>query len=146
MTNARQRMLFGRTTPCTPSRFLKEIPEKNMEWLSRPQERPIRESWGEDWGDAAYGGYGYSGERTATRAAAPVFQSRPHPAASPAKRAAAPVVQLQAGDGVVHDAFGRGMVLSVRPMGGDALLEVAFDKVGTKKLMLRAASQHLTKE
>ena len=146
MTNARQRMLFGRTTPCTPSRFLKEIPEKNMEWLSRPQERPIRESWGEDWGDAAYGGYGYSPERTATRAAAPVFQSRPHPAASPAKRAAAPVVQLQAGDGVVHDAFGRGMVLSVRPMGGDALLEVAFDKVGTKKLMLRAASQHLTKE
>ena len=28
-----------------------------------------------------------------------------------------------------------GMVLSVRPMGNDALIEVAFDKVGTKKLM-----------
>ena len=42
-----------------------------------------------------------------------------------------------------HDAFGRGLVLSVRPMGGDALLEVAFDTVGTKKLMLKAASHHL---
>ena len=32
--------------------------------------------------------------------------------------------------------FGDGMVLSVRPMGGDALVEVAFDKIGTKQLML----------
>lgn len=46
---------------------------------------------------------------------------------------------------VEHDAFGRGLVLSVRPMGGDALLEVAFDTVGTKKLMLKAASHHLKK-
>ena len=31
--------------------------------------------------------------------------------------------------------FGRGEILSVRPMGADTLYEVAFDKVGTKKLM-----------
>ena len=37
------------------------------------------------------------------------------------------------------------MVLSVRPMGGDAMLEVAFDKVGTKRLMLKMAAQHLQK-
>ena len=49
------------------------------------------------------------------------------------------------GDRVRHAAFGKGMVLSVRPMGGDALVEVAFDKVGTKKLMLKAAGVHLTK-
>ena len=54
-------------------------------------------------------------------------------------------MQLKAGDQVRHSAFGRGMVLSVRPMGGDALIEVAFDKVGTKKLMLKAAGVHLTK-
>ena len=54
-------------------------------------------------------------------------------------------IQLQAGETVEHDAFGRGLVLSVRPMGGDALLEVAFDTVGTKKLMLKAASHHLKK-
>lgn len=54
-------------------------------------------------------------------------------------------MQLSAGDQVCHSAFGQGMVLSVRPMGGDALIEVAFDKVGTKKLMLKAAGAHLTK-
>ena len=54
-------------------------------------------------------------------------------------------MQLRAGDSVRHNAFGDGMVLSVRPMGGDALVEVAFDKIGTKKLMLKVAGTHLTK-
>ena len=61
------------------------------------------------------------------------------------KAASAPLLQLKAGDSVKHKAFGQGMVLSVRPMGNDALLEVAFDQVGTKKLMLKAAGVHLTK-
>ena len=168
MTNARQRMLFGRTTPCAPSRFLKEIPEENMEWLSRPEERPARDSWGDaDWDEStSYSGYrsfgGYGGyaasrrgsrvpERPAREAARPSRETtpaRPLASASTTRRAAsaAPSIRLQAGDSVTHDAFGKGMVLSVRPMGGDALIEVAFDKVGTKKLMLKAASQHLTKE
>ena len=30
-------------------------------------------------------------------------------------------------------------------MGGDALLEVAFDNVGTKRLLLKSASAHMTK-
>ena len=58
----------------------------------------------------------------------------------------APLMQLSAGECVSHDAFGKGMVLSVRPMGNDALIEVAFDKVGTKKLMLKAAGSHLKKQ
>ena len=53
---------------------------------------------------------------------------------------------LSKGDMVEHRSFGRGMVLSVRPMGNDALVEVAFDQVGTKKLMLRAAGAHMTKK
>ena len=54
-------------------------------------------------------------------------------------------MQLNQGDMVQHAAFGKGMVLSVRPMGGDALVEVAFDNVGTKKLMLKSAGKHMTK-
>ena len=46
---------------------------------------------------------------------------------------------------VSHKAFGRGMVLTVTPMGGDALLEIAFDNVGTKKLMLKSAAQYMEK-
>ncbi len=152
LTNARQRTLYGRTTPCMPSRFLNEIPEENMEWLSKPQ--PRSESWEErdsDYGDRGYGSYGGYGQRSA----APVVTRR-EPAepkagalrsaagASKAEpKAAAPRMQIQAGETVEHDAFGRGLVLSVRTMGGDALIEVAFDSVGTKKLMLKMAAQHL---
>jgi DNA helicase-2/ATP-dependent DNA helicase PcrA len=36
---------------------------------------------------------------------------------------------------VTHASFGEGEILSVKPMGADKLIEVMFDKVGTKKLM-----------
>lgn len=55
------------------------------------------------------------------------------------------MLQLQKGDRVRHRTFGEGMVLSLRPMGNDALIEVAFDTAGTKKLMLRTAGAHMTK-
>lgn len=59
---------------------------------------------------------------------------------------AAPVVpELAKGDMVQHTAFGRGMVLTVLKMGGDALLEIAFDQVGTKKLMANTAAAHMKK-
>ena len=152
LTNARQRTLYGRTTPCMPSRFLNEIPEENMEWLSKPQ--PRSESWEErdsDYGDRGYGSYGGYGQRSA----APVVTRREPAepkagalrsaagASKAAPKTAAPRMQIQAGETVEHDAFGRGLVLSVRTMGGDALVEVAFDSVGTKKLMLKMAAQHL---
>ena len=65
------------------------------------------------------------------------------PPAKPAS--AAPLPEFRKGDMVEHRAFGRGMVLSLQKMGGDALVEIAFDGVGTKKLMLRAAAQHMTR-
>ena len=46
---------------------------------------------------------------------------------------------------ISHAAFGRGMVLTVMTMGGDALLEIAFDDIGTRKLMAKAASAHMKK-
>ena len=55
----------------------------------------------------------------------------------------APMLELQQGDMVQHAAFGRGMVLTVTKMGGDALLEIAFDDIGTKKLMAKTASMYL---
>ena len=56
-----------------------------------------------------------------------------------------PAAAFQKGDMVLHKAFGRGLVLTVVPMGGDALLEVAFDGVGTKRLMANTASVHMKK-
>ena len=152
LTNARQRTLYGRTTPCMPSRFLNEIPEENMEWLSKPQ--PRSESWEErdnDYGDRGYGSYGGYGQRTTGSVVTRREPAEPKAgalrsaagASKAAPKAAASRMQIQAGETVEHDAFGRGLVLSVRAMGGDALVEVAFDSVGTKKLMLKMAAQHL---
>ena len=146
MTHVRQRMLFGQTEPKMPSRFLDEIPEKNMQWIGKPE--PRREvRWEDDWS----GGWS-AVPRVMYRDYESKYQQKPESvqrAVSAARRApsatSAPLMQLKAGEQVRHSAFGEGMVLSVRPMGGDALLEVSFDKVGTKKLMLKAAGAHLIK-
>ena len=39
------------------------------------------------------------------------------------------------GDSVTHPVFGNGFILSAKQMSNDVMYEVAFDKVGTKKIM-----------
>ena len=57
----------------------------------------------------------------------------------------ASAASFQKGDTVRHKAFGQGMILSIQKMGGDALVEIAFDDVGTKRLMLKSAAAHMEK-
>ena len=155
MTNCRQRMLYGRTSANRASRFLEEIPEENLRWESKPVPR-----FGGMEGDDTFGGDRYEGERRPSRgggySSGGVHTYRDPAAAKPAQRPlastrrttaapAAGLLQLRQGDMVEHTAFGRGMVLAVRPMGGDALAEVAFDNVGKKKLMLKSAGSHMKK-
>ena len=151
LTCAAQRLLFGRTSANLPSRFVKEIPEDRVEFTGRQRrERPM---YGDsDWSREesfsqvrTYGGDG--GFSQVPRRPAASAASRPKTAAAyrQSRPKAQPLPQLRKGDMVRHTAFGTGMVLSVQPMGGDALLEIAFDNVGTKKLMLKAASQFMTK-
>ena len=139
LTNARQRMLFGRTTPNLPSRFLDEIPEKNMEWLSKPEPRAER-GWDEDRDSGYVWDVDVSVERHREKVKSTLDSVR-----KTSIKPSTPLMNLKPGESVRHSAFGQGMVISVRPMGGDALIEVAFDNVGTKKLMLKAAMSHLVK-
>ena len=105
----------------------------------------------------SYGG-AFSGHTFGQQGRAEAAAPRPHRAAAPKRDFAAaagftgasaakggPLLQLQKGDRIRHRTFGEGMVLSLRPMGNDALVEVAFDTAGTKKLMLRTAGAHITK-
>ena len=55
------------------------------------------------------------------------------------QRAAVKEVSFAVGDRVRHSVFGEGTILSVANMAGDSLLEIAFDKVGTKKVMAQYA-------
>ena len=143
MTTARQRMLYGKTTNNKPSRFLDEVPEENREWIGRVDNQFRRSEW-EDTGFGA-GAFGTSGyyERPSERRIAHAYQSAASGFTEEKKASAG--ISLQKGDAIRHRTFGEGMILSVRPMGGDALIEVAFNDVGTKKLMLKAAGAHITK-
>ena len=191
MTNARQRMLYGRTSANKSSRFLDEIPAEDMRWESKPEPKfgTYDEAgfggsrWDDGFGGSSFGGSsygGFGGQRSAGQTsyaasgssygganrsgsagrsggyvsggvhtyknAKPAGQplrtsSRGSTQASPAVE----LIQLHQGDQVEHTAFGKGTVLSVKPMGGDALAEVAFDGGTTKKLMLKAAGKHMKK-
>ena len=130
LTHAKQRMLYGRTSFNRVSRFLNEIPEDCLE------ERKKTAKTQQSAQGSRYSGYGsYGGERAAAKRAA-----------MPKPESAAPMLELNKGDVVVHTAFGEGMVVSILKMNGDALLEVAFDQVGTKRLMLKTASAHMKKK
>jgi len=130
--HARQRMLYGRTAAAMPSRFLKELPEDEI--VKKGTSAPPR-SYGVDSGV----GYGNWSRPMQDRPVRTEFSSKPAPVNDK------PMLELSRGDMVHHTAFGKGMVLSVMMMGGDALLEIAFDKIGTKKLMSKSASAHMKK-
>ncbi len=157
MTCAAQRMLFGKTSANRPSRFVGEIPPELTEQSGRSPLAPSAEDseWGYSRPARPVYGSGVSGggfRRTSGSGGAAPRQERPSRPAGiqggytprPAAQSG-PLPDFRKGDMLTHKAFGKGMVLSIQPMGGDALIEIAFDTVGTKKLMLKSASQHMTK-
>ncbi len=130
--HARQRMLYGRTNASMASRFLRELPQDEIERKGAYVAPQTRESY--DFRDTSFRTHG-AGQWSAPQNA---YSNR-------ATTPAGSVLELNKGDMVNHTAFGRGMVLSVMKMGGDALLEIAFDQIGTKKLMAKTASAHMKK-
>ena len=127
ISHARQRMLYGRTNAAMASRFLKEIPESCI--VKKGGYRQVPE----------YTGY------QSYRTAPPASERKPQYTAYSAPAKPTAYLELNKGDMVEHAAFGRGLVLSVMKMSGDALLEIAFDRIGTKKLMAKTASSHMKK-
>ena len=138
ITHARQRMLYGRTSAALASRFLREIPEDCL--IRKGLQKPKQES-SYGWGSRYGGGSEWAGYQN------PPMQPKKETyrkVETPAKAAPA-MLELNKGDMVLHAAFGRGLVISVMKMGGDALLEIAFDDIGTKRLMAKTASVHMKK-
>ena len=126
-------MLYGRTNASLASRFLRELPQDEISrkgGYTAPQSRQDFGFRGDDFGSRPVQAWSAPKSVYATKTEKPT---------------SAPVLELNKGDMVNHTAFGRGMVLSVMKMGGDALLEIAFDQIGTKKLMAKTASAHMKK-
>lgn len=162
ITNARQRMLFGNTSLTRPSRFLKEIPDHLTEKdFNEPQQSFYGGySGGYSGNRSTYGSSSYSagsnyGSKTfgtpqtnSSKSASyqkPVAKGFANGGFSSSTSKASPkadtsvVLDFKVGDTVEHKAFGRGIVVSSKALGGDMLLEVAFDNCGTKKIMAKVA-------
>ena len=134
MTYCMSRMIYGKTSRNPVSRFVTEIPDQ----YKQMQSANILEYHGVDVGDhdtPAYAG-------NAVRKTSPIHPDKPHkPAMSVGPVASNKAkYRFDTGDTVIHRVFGTGMVISSRPMGNDTLLEVAFEKVGTKRLMANFAN------
>lgn len=128
---AKQRMLYGRTNASLSSRFLREIPEDTV--VKKGGYHSQMNRYAGSYTSVSESKYNYgSVQKTSYRSAY----------SAPTASSTVPL-ELNKGDMVQHTAFGRGMVLSVVKMGGDALLEIAFDQIGTKKLMAKTASAHM---
>ena len=162
---ARQRMFFGQTSSNRISRFVEEIPAECLNAINVPkgysfsdpdrgtyQTREERTS-GSYEGKPASGyssglvrrstGYSAAAHKTSRRVAA---GNMLHGITPPEKKQPEkPASDFAEGDRVNHKAFGEGSIVKLTPMGGDYLVEMNFDSVGTKKLMLRAASQYMEK-
>lgn len=138
LLHARQRMLYGTTNRNNPSRFLRELPTDVIE------DRTVQNT-GFSFGSANYGGSAFGSPKKPHKysTATPIGSAKQSSSASHqfGQVSSKPVnhASYNVGDTVRHKSFGTGVVLSTQPMGGDVLLEVAFDKAGTKKLMANFA-------
>ena len=112
IVNTRERMLFGSTNKSQVSRFVNEIPMKLVEKT----------------------GFDIKNKPSAFAQAPSKMNFDPF-AKKQAPKQASSSAKFSVGDTVLHKVFGKGMVTSAEPMGNDVMLEVAFDKVGTKVLM-----------
>ncbi len=119
ISHARQRMLFGTTRFNRPSRFVMELPEELISKKSEQAAQPQRPAPSQPKPSYSAG-----------------FGKNTTP---PPQKPKAPSLSFSVGDSVAHNIFGEGVVIKATPMSNDVMLEVAFEKVGTKKIMANFA-------
>ena len=124
LTNARQRMLFGQTQHNVTSRFMKEI---GSELVEKHDNAAAMKQQLED------------NDKSVTEVRSATLQQQLARSKKTAGAAPKEAVAYAAGEKVSHSIFGEGVIVSVKPMANDSMLEIAFDKVGTKKIMANYA-------
>lgn len=130
--NSSTRVVFGQTTHGKLSRFAAEIDPALVELkgATRRAEGVSPSSYGRERTNThRYGSGGYNRTSQQTISSAPFQQSAPSAASA----------SFSVGDKVKHRVFGVGTVVDAKRTGNDTLLEISFDKVGTKKLMANFA-------
>lgn len=124
LTNARQRMLFGQTQHNVTSRFMREIGSELVE--KHDNAAAMKQQLEEN-------------DKTVTEVHSATLQQQLARNKKTSGSASKEAVTYTAGEKVSHSIFGEGVIVSVKPMANDSMLEIAFDKVGTKKIMANYA-------
>jgi DNA helicase-2/ATP-dependent DNA helicase PcrA len=139
------RMLHGQTRYHIKSRFLDELPEGALKWLT-PRNQGFGSGFAKSYNDAWASGRGMG-----SMVGAGAQPYRPYPsrkeddfkdltAPLPSKMAQAKTEGgLRVGQSVFHNKFGEGVVLTLEGSGTDARVQVNFGRHGTKWLMLSVA-------
>ncbi|MBH9578239.1 UvrD-helicase domain-containing protein [Inhella proteolytica] len=144
---AQSRMLHGQTRYHVRSRFLAELPEESLKWLS-PKQGGFGSGFERDYANAWQRGAGLSGVVGAGHREARAGGGG-WPAPKPAawqQAVAAPVPKkaehdsgLRVGQAVFHNKFGEGVVLTLEGTGPDARAHIQFGRHGAKWLALSVA-------
>jgi DNA helicase-2/ATP-dependent DNA helicase PcrA len=146
---AQTRMLHGQTRYNLRSRFIDELPEQALKWLT-PRVRAGGDRYREGWG-AAWEGF----ERPSSRGSRPYSDEGHAPARlsadrdtdfgradSSSARAAQRFdrgVSWRIGQNVAHARFGEGVIVSIEGQGNDARAQINFGRQGVKWLALSVA-------
>ncbi len=134
ISHANSRMLFGTTSRNLPSRFVLEIPDALTEKTGR---RPSSQMSFEALARGDYERDSYRGEERSTFSGNGYLARQK--AAVAKKPQSVPTETYNVGDTVTHKVFGKGVVVSAKPMANDFMLEIAFEGGSTKKLMANFA-------
>jgi DNA helicase-2/ATP-dependent DNA helicase PcrA len=140
ISHAWMRTIWGRTQHNIPSRFLGEIPSELIKDVGLVTTRSERNYSTDRWErndnrwdrDSSSGGATFG---TGTFRSAEALPIRP---TGPRSSTGAEDLALVAGDEVVHDHWGRGVVIDTKGEGARAQATVDFDSVGKKGLLLSA--------
>ena len=144
ITSARSRMLFGQTQELPPSRFIREIDPAYLESIGASRRSFVddgpsaRTAQSTSAGSAGAAGYSAGLHPFGTTAfGAP----RPAPAGSAAGGDDSWLTPetISKGMPVRHPRFGKGTVVSVEKVAGDALVCVAFENKTTRNMLVRQA-------
>jgi DNA helicase-2/ATP-dependent DNA helicase PcrA len=122
------RMLHGQTRYHIKSRFFDELPEEHLKWLT-PKTQGFGSGYAREYQSAWARGSGLGSIVGAGRV-------EPAPALVPK---AAPSHGLRSGQGVFHNKFGEGVVITLEGSGDDARAQVNFGRHGMKWLQLSIA-------
>ena len=152
LTYAQSRYRWGKLSDCDPSRFIQEIDDQYLEYLTPVENnyRYVSKIDADIFGDVDKSKY----RQTKPKAGTPpaylkadealtldrnIRRLKPVGTTTSSSSINSANSNLEVGQAVMHERFGKGIILNLEGVGADKKAEINFDVGGIKKLLLRFA-------